>query len=328
MPTSFSVDPLRRRLLRTIGFGSLLPYIGSCGPTEPLTIASHVWPGYELMFLAKSEGWLPKEQIRLFETTSATQSIAALHQGTAQAAALTMDEVLRVRAEGIPLTAVLVFDISAGADVVVAGPGVRHLGDLKGKVIGVETSALGALILSKLLDKTGLTSQDITVFPVSPEGQMEAWRSGQLDVLITYEPLASRLLSLGGKRLLDSRQFPDTIFDVLAVKSKLVHAHAGSLRTLIAGHLRGIQQLRLNPQDAAYRISRRLALTGDETLQAFHGLQLPGLSQNKRLLANNGRLLEVAGELSAIMLKAGLLSQADRLENLTNDLYLPEQETN
>ena len=53
-----------------------------------------------MMFLARSEGWLPNEAIRLFETASASQSIAALAQGQVQAAALTLDEVLRARAEG------------------------------------------------------------------------------------------------------------------------------------------------------------------------------------------------------------------------------------
>jgi len=326
MPASSLFNKVRRRLLRSLGAGCLLPLIGGCGSGEALTVASHVWPGYEMMFLARREGWLPKDQIRLLETASATESISALNRGLAQAAALTLDEVLRVRADGMPLTVVLVFDVSAGADVVLAGPRVQTLADLKGKLIGAETSALGALILARLLDKAGLSSSDVEVFPVSPQGHLEAWRSGQLDALISYEPTASHLITLGARRLLDSRQFPDTIFDVLAIRPEAAHNHADALKALIAAHLRGIRQLQQNPQDVAYRIAGHLALSGAEALQAFRGLHLPGLSQNQSLLAANGRLRSIAKELSTIMLNARLLTKADNLENLTSDLYLPPQE--
>lgn len=327
MRASPRIDSARRRLLCSLGAGALLPLFGGCGPDDPLTVASHIWPGYELMFLARREGWLPKEQVRLLETASATQSITALRQGLVQAAALTLDEVLRVRADGIPLTIALVFDISAGADVVMAGPRVQTLADLKGKVIGAETSALGALILSRLIDKAGLCISDVEVVSIAPQGHLEAWRSGQLDALISYEPTASHLLALGARRLLDSRQFPDTIFDVLAVRSEVAHKHANALSTLIAAHLRGIRQMRQNPQDTAYRIAGHLGLSGAEAMQAFRGLQLPSLSQNQSLLAANGRLRNIAQELSTIMLNAQLLTKADYLENLTSDLYLPHHET-
>lgn len=316
----------RRQLLRSLIALSLLPAVGGCKPTPPLTVASHVWPGYELMFLARSEGWLPGEALRLLETRSATDSIAALIEHRAEAAALTLDEVLRVRAEGIRLTVALVFDISAGADVVIAKPEIRQLADLKGKVIGAETSALGALILARLLTKAGLTKDDVSIVSIAPDSHLDAWRNRRLDVLITYEPTASRLLAEGARRLLDSRQFPETIFDVLAVRSDVAHQHEAALRALISGHFRGIQRLRQNPQDTAYRLAGRLALPGDRALQAFRGLQLPSLSENRSLLAPAGRLLAASRELNTLMLASGLLAKTDNLLDLVSDAYLPDQE--
>ncbi|UCV09039.1 ABC transporter substrate-binding protein [Dechloromonas denitrificans] len=305
----------------------LLPAVAGCKPTPPLAVASHVWPGYELMFLARSEGWLPGEALRLLETRSATDSIAALMEHRAEAAALTLDEVLRVRAGGIPLTVVLVFDISAGADVVIAKPEIRRLADLKGKVIGAETSALGALILVRLLAKAGLTKDDVSILSLTPDSHFDAWHDRRIDALITYEPTASRLLSEGAKRLLDSRQFPETIFDVLAVRSDLAHQHEAALRALIGGHFRGIQRLRQSPQDTAYRLAGRLALPGDRALQTFRGLQLPSLSENKSLLVPTGRLLAASRELNTLMLANGLLAKADNLLDLVSDAYLPDQES-
>ena len=279
------------------------------------------------MFLARSEGWLPNEAIRLVETSSASQSIAALAQGHVQAAALTLDEVLRVRAEGLALTIVLVFDVSAGADVVVARPEIRRLADLRGKVIGAETSALGALVLTKVLNLAELQPSDVKIRQISLEGHFDAWRSGQLDALVSYEPTVGRLLAAGAHRLIDSRQFPETIFDVLAIRQDALERHAGAVKTLIGAHFRGLRQLRQNPQDTAYRVGGHLGLPGDDALQAFHGLHLPGLAQNKSLLAGNGSLAAVGRELSSLMLAGGLLSKADDLHGLISDAYLPDMES-
>jgi len=292
-----------------------------------LTIASHVWPGYELMFLARSEGWLPDGSIRLLETTSATRSMLALREGRAHGAALTLDEVLLMRAEGIPLTVVLVFDISAGADVVLSRPAIHELQNLRGRSIGAETTALGALMLTRLLDKAGLLRSDVNIVSIASDDHLQAWRSGKLDALITYEPIASRLLNEGAHRLLDSRHFPESIFDVLAVRPDIAQRQSATLRNLIAGHFKGARQLRQNPQDTAYRLAGRLNLAGDQALQAFRGLHLPGLPQNRALLAANGRLHQVGAELSGIMHGAGQLSRPDTLDGLFTDHYLPENDS-
>ncbi len=327
MRTKSPSPVLRRHLLRNLGILPLLPFFPACQPAEPLTIASHVWPGYELMFLARGEGWLPEGAIRLLETTSATRSMLALREGRAHGAALTLDEVMLMRAEGIPLTVVLVFDISAGADVILSRLLIRELRDLRGKRIAAETTALGAVMLTRLLDKAGLQRSDVNIVSIASDEHLQAWRSGKLDALITYEPTASRLLNEGAHRLLDSRHFPESIFDVLAVRPDVAQRQSAALRSLIAGHFKGIRQLRQNPQDTAYRLAGRLNLAGDQALQAFRGLHLPGLPQNRALLAANGRLYQIGAELSGIMHGNGQLKRPDTLDGLISDHYLPENES-
>lgn len=321
------IDPARRQALVRLACWPLLSWLGACDARGPLVVASHAAPGHELIFLARREGWLAGDRIRLQETASATRSIAALGRGQAQAAALTLDAVLRARSEGIPLTVVLVFAVSAGADVVLARPEIREPADLRGKTIGAETTALGALIVAKLLARAGLDNGDVRLMPVLPEGHLDAWRGGELDALVTYEPTASRLIELGARPLLDSRQFPETIFDVLAARSDELRARIDDLKTLAAAHFRGIRQLRQNPQDTVYRIAGHLGLPGDEVMRAFRGLQLPGAAQNRSLLAPGGRLLAASRELSGLLHGAGLLPRSDPLTDLVSDACLPDAES-
>lgn len=322
MPQAFRAS--RRRWLLACAAAPLAAALPGCAQAEPLNVACHVWPGYELMFLARSLGWLASDTIRLIETTSATRSMAALGDGRVDAAALTLDEMLLARSQGIALEAVLVFNTSAGADAVISRPEIRDPAQLRGKRIGAETTALGALMLDRLLARGGLTRQDVIVESLTPDAHLTIWRTGTLDAVVTYEPQVSHLLQLGAHRLLDSRQLPETIFDVLAMRSSVASGYGQALRALIAAHFRALDHLRHNPQDAAYRMATRLTLPGEAALQAFRGLHLPGIVQNRHLLAPDGRLQSVAGELSALMLKSSLLPAADPLTGLCTDAYLPE----
>lgn len=95
-----------------LALGLILP---GCGQSAPLKVAAHVWPGYELMFLAKEQGWLDPERVELVSTPFASSSLEALISGQVDAAAVTLDEVLSARDRGLPLTVVLVFNVSAGS---------------------------------------------------------------------------------------------------------------------------------------------------------------------------------------------------------------------
>jgi NitT/TauT family transport system substrate-binding protein len=321
---------LSRRRLLGIGTAAVLSSLSGaviglagCAKPSPLRIAAHVWPGYELMFLARTQGWLPADQVQLIETQNSTASLAALARGDTDGAALTLDEVLRARANGLALTVTLVFDISAGADALIARPEVRGLKDLAGKRIGAETSALGALMLHKTLAAAGLAPSAVTVVPVASTGHYESWTQKNLDALVTYEPTSGRLEAEGARRLFDSRSLPNMIVDVLAVRADLAAAQAEHLRLLAEAHFRGVRHLQSNPQDAAYRMAGRLALPADRAYDAFRGLQLPALDINRRLLAPTGELLGTAAALSSIMARAGLLPREDDLRALVSDAYLP-----
>lgn len=111
----------RREFLETLFCLSSASLLPSCSVfDEPISIAAGIWQGYEPLFLARREGWLDPQKVHLAEVPSNTSSMHALAAGIVQGAALTLDEVLRARAGGLPLSIVLVFDVSAGADMLLA----------------------------------------------------------------------------------------------------------------------------------------------------------------------------------------------------------------
>jgi NitT/TauT family transport system substrate-binding protein len=313
-----------RRTLLNLAYSGLLLNMLGCSETPPLRIAAHIWPGYELMFLAEREGWLPKDKIQLLNTTSATDSIQALIEGRADGAALTLDEVLRARTKNIDLTIVLIFDISSGADVLLSKKPIKNLSDLKNKRIGVENNALGLLILDVILDYLHLTKKDIQLVPVPINQHYSTWQYAEIDALITYEPIASQLEKLGAERVIDSRSFPELIFDVLAVRKEKAEQYKLTLKQLISGHFKALNHLQRNPQDASYRMAEHLKIPGEEVLDSFRGLIIPDLSANLKRLAPNSHLLEFAAkDIVKILNEDDLLKHPNLFEHLTSTEYLP-----
>lgn len=329
MPHHTPAGISRRQALSLSGGSVLLPFLPSCGWFQdlPVAVAAHVWVGYEPLFMARDRGWLDATQATLLETRGAVDSIAALRAGTVQAAALTLDEVLGARATGLALSVVLVFNVSMGADMLLVRPGITQLAQLQGLRIGYEASSVSEVMLAEILSAAGLARQDVELQQIRVDDQPTAWQRRAVDAFISYEPVATRLLAQGMTRLFDSRQVPNTIVDVLAVRSDaLGHTHAKALKHLVATHFRALDDLTRNPQDAAYRMAGHLNLPAAGVLSAFRGLMLPRLAENHRLLA--GRVPDLhptARRVADILLRLGILSQSDALTNLINDAYLPKE---
>lgn len=83
----------------------------------PLRFGSRVAPGYELFYIARDLGYFHDQPIQFVELRSASQVISALQSGAINAAALTLDEALRVIDAGTDLEIVDVIDVSHGADI-------------------------------------------------------------------------------------------------------------------------------------------------------------------------------------------------------------------
>lgn len=297
----------------------------ACLKKRAIRIAVQPWCGYQFMFLARDEAWLDSDKVQLIETKIASESVSALKEGTVDGAALTLDEVLRLRDEGMRLSVVAIFDISAGADVVLAKPEITKPSELKGKRIGIESTSLGAVILSNLLAAGGLQRNEVTVVPMD-ENHLYAWEHENLDAIQAYAPTLAKLENMGLRSIFDSRQMPQTILDVLAVRTEAASEYSEGLRSLIAGHFHALQQWHSNPIDNAYHLAVRLGVKPDEVRGVYKGLDLPDALYNREYLVHPASLLNQSStEIARIMHKEGMLKQQPVLEHLFVADYLPRE---
>ncbi|MGD2118340.1 MAG: ABC transporter substrate-binding protein [Chromatiales bacterium] len=271
------------------------------------------------MFLARDLGYLDSSSISLQETSSASETLQLLREGKLDGGALTFDEVIRARAEGLDLVVVLVFDISAGADVVLVEPSIQQPGDIRGTRIGVEVGAVGSIMLDQFLKYAGLEKQDVKVVDARIDQQLAFWEQGQLDVVVTYEPVASQIKALGAKEMFSSHEAPNLIVDVLAFRRASLDKSL-AIRQLLEAHFKAKMHYSTNHQDALFRMSPRLGVRPDEVDGLFHGLVLPDYQNNLRLLSGSQpKLLNSAEILLDLLSESGVSESRIDTGNILDD---------
>jgi NitT/TauT family transport system substrate-binding protein len=314
----------RRSLLALAASAPLMGMLGCQRPPDTVRVASNSWVGYAPLFLAHELGHLQEPLLRLVQMPSNSASLMALAAGQVEAAALTLDELLVARQGGLDLQVILVFDESAGADVVMVRPGITRLEQLSGQRIAVESTATGALMLSHTLQVAGLAPSDITQVELAGPRQIDAYARQQVDAVVCFEPYATQLARLGARRLIDSRQFPGLIVDVLVANRAAAQDRPQHFMPLLAGCFKALALMQTNPSLALQKLAPTLGLSEHELNQALQGVRMKTLADNHRLLGGTApALLTVAATLSQEMLSAKLLHTAVPMDHLVTSRFLP-----
>jgi NitT/TauT family transport system substrate-binding protein len=295
---------------------------GCAAPVPAMRVGSIVFPGYETLFLARELGLLDAQKVRLVELLADTDALRALAAGQLEAAALTLDELMTARADGVDLRAVLVFDVSDGADVVLAKAPIS-LQTLRGKRVAVEDGAVGAVMLSALLKAAGLKPDQIQKVPMTLDRSEALFQSPAVDAVVTAEPWAARLEKTGARRIFDSKAIAGRIVDVLAVRTSALQAFGPALRHLLAGHFAAQKNFRESAARATPLMAARLQTPAAEVASLYRGLQLPELAQNRSMLAPNGAIDRTTLELQTVMAEAGLLPASPVAQPVADARFLP-----
>ncbi len=292
--------------------------VAGCGQEQtPIRLGTNIWPGYEPLYLAQRIDLLDGERVRLVGYPSASEVILAFRNKSLEAASLTMDEALLLLDKEVPIKIILVHDMSEGADVIVATPEIENITDLQHRNVGVESTALGAYVISRALAMNDLTVSEIRIKHLDVNEHEAAFRDGDIDAAVTFEPFRTRLLGMGAREIFSSREISGEIVDVLVVHEDVLDTRLDDLRHLTQSWFGALAYLEDEPQEAAAAMAKRLKIQDDEVLESFQLIRFPTREQNIALLSkNNGELLPIVEKLNGFMYEAGLINRDEPIRNL------------
>lgn len=296
-----------------------------CQPLEPtvLRLGTNVWPGYEPLYLAHELAAFDDPRLELVEYRSASQVLSGFQKGVIDLAAVTLDEAVRLAATGEDIEVVWVFDVSEGADQLLAQPHITKIADLVGKKIGVEESALGAFVLQRILDTYQLQSSDITVVGMAVSEHAQAMHQGSVDAVITFEPEKAKILAQGAHSLFSSKQLPGEIVDVLIAR-KAPHRRFSDqdlIRWLYA-YEQTLNRVQKDLPAHLPLLNRRLKLPETDLRLAFSELKIPTRTSQLEFFHNKDKLAALIEKYQQALISRQLINQRCSCNTLLNSKYL------
>lgn len=184
------------------------------------------YTGWEPWAYAQDSGILKKWadkygiEIELSAPMDYIESINLYTSGAYDACVMTNMDALTIPAVGgVDSVALIVGDFSNGNDGVVA-VGANSIKALNGKTGLLVELSVSDYLLSRALDKNGMSTRDITMVNTSDADIASVFTSNPEGFVVTWNPLLMQVMNVPGANLLfDSSNIPGEIIDLTVVRS-------------------------------------------------------------------------------------------------------------
>lgn len=214
---------------------------------------------------------------------------------------------------------------SNGADAILARPPIKSMGDLAGKRVGVENSALGAYVLDRALQINGLQENDVKTVSLTVDETIRLYNSSNVDAVVSFEPFKAELLNLSAVKIFDNSRIPNEIVDVLVTRNEFSDTHPNALKAVVRGWLTAAKTMKQGSPAVIEEIAVRLKLRPQEVRDALRELKIPLARENEAMLAGtDGQLAQASLKLITVLEKRNGVQFSFRPEDIITAQLLPE----
>lgn len=254
---------------------------------EPLKIGYSDWPGWVAWEVAIDKKWFAEEGVDVqFEWFDYVASMDAFAAGQLDAVGMTNGDALVTGATGAKSVMAIINDYSDGNDMLIGGPGITSVKELKGKKVGVEVGFVGHLLLLNALEKNGLTESDVELVNVPTSETPQVLASGQVDAIVAWQPSSGSALQLvpGSTAIYTSADEPGLIYDVLAVSPSSYANNRDEWEKVAKVWYKTVDYIKdpKTTDDAVAIMASRVGLSADEYKKFINGTNILTLDEAKK----------------------------------------------
>jgi sulfonate transport system substrate-binding protein len=141
--------------------------------------------------------------------------------------------------------------------------------DLKGKKVAVVKGSYAHHLLVLVLQKGGLTTNDIEFINLSQADITTAIQNGNIDAAAVWEPVITKLETQGAARVLADGTGIKKGALVIIATNDFVTRHRDQTKALLKAYQRGAQFIKSNPREAAQLIAPDVNLSPDLLVKVF-----------------------------------------------------------
>ena len=287
--------------------------LAGCNPFLPrLSVPVSTWPGYEFFPLARARDLDQREGLKLNlpEFANPQDIVHAYLRGDAQIAQLTTVEAVDL-CKRVPKrcpVVVLVLNESLGGDRILGQRSLNAIADLRGRPVAITPTTLGPYVLSRALERHGLSLADVQLRPMPLETMPRALASGEVAAAAMYPPFSDEAQRLAPLRLLfTTKEIPGEIFDVLVVDPNLLSRERPALVKLLRTWQAAQDELRRNPAASIAVMAKREGVSAFDFRTSLEGLVFLNLDRQQVLFRPGGVLENNLRNLREVQAQLGLM---------------------
>jgi NitT/TauT family transport system substrate-binding protein len=248
-----------------------------------MRVGTDVWAGNEMLAVADHTGHLDPSLVRRVEFSNNQEVLRALRNGIIEAGALMLDETMLAVDDGGDLVVLAALDSSIGSDAVLTREPIGSIEGLRGKRVGVQLNSGSLQMLRRGLASSNMTPADVIVVNLPPDRHESSFLSGQVDAVVTYDPMRIALLNHGAVDLYNSSAIAGDVVNLLVVSRRYLETHPVHCRALLDAWWAGRDAFTRTPDARAWSAGR-LGLSPADLERAFTTIELFDAAKSRHLL--------------------------------------------
>ena len=272
-----------------------------------LKFGVNIWPGIAPFYYAKDIGLLSqgKKDIELISLEKDDNRIKKYQENKIDILTLTLDTAILLADKIDDLRVLMVYNRSFGGDALVVNSSIKSIQDLKNKKIGLEKGWVSHFFLLFLLDKFGLSSEDVEIVDFKGSDIGGGIISGKIDAGVLWEPWLSKTKELTNVRTLaTTKDFP-VVYDVLVVKNSVYQKRKQEFDDLTHIWQHALKMFSEQKSEAIKIVATYFGISETELSEQLDGLQF--------LNSNPNNILEIIKEIESVLLKEKLIKKPVKL---------------
>jgi ABC-type nitrate/sulfonate/bicarbonate transport system substrate-binding protein len=293
--------------------------------SAPLRVAySSRWGDYT-MVVADEAGFFKQFGVAVKPVyyENSFDALVDMAAGQLDGSLMSLGDVMSIETH-LPVKVVAASD-SGGSGTVVAIPQIHNLAELRGRRLGVELGTSNELFVSEMLDRAGLTGEDVTLVNVRPE-EMPAAIGERVDAGFTWEPFATRTIALGNHVLYHPDREAGLFPTVIGFKKSVVEARPDDIRAFNKAWFAAIDFRRQNPDGSRQIVAAHFGVQASD-LPVDPQVQILDRTANaayfEKSSPRGGYTLFTAGRINAeFLVRIGVLASLPDLDALIDPSYL------
>ncbi|MTI81563.1 MAG: aliphatic sulfonate ABC transporter substrate-binding protein [Firmicutes bacterium] len=292
-------------------------------------LAHATWVGYAPLYIAQEKGFFESYNIKpeLLVIEDESQYAGALASGQIQALGNVLDREVIHYAKGTPETFVFAMDESSGGDGIIATEEIASVEDLEGATIGLDKSSTAYFFFLTVLEKYGVSEEDMNIQEMTASDAGAAFVAGKLDAAVVWEPwLTNASQREGGHVLVSSEDFPRTIVDVITMRSDFIQEYPEAAEGLTKAWFDAIDYYRENPEEGNEIMAKALELEQEDVAEMAKGVTFFGKEGNLDFFTKEGEdnVLKVTERASKFWQQKGIIDSEVDIDKLIDTSYVKE----